>query len=98
MPMDAGLVSVVLGVVAWGSLGAVGLMLAALARFYQQRARRRTQYEAIAAAAMGLLVGGIWDTWTGSGGWLPAAILALSGVLLGGTARHVFAMMLGGAD
>ncbi len=96
--MRPALLSVPFGVVAWVSLGAVGLFLAGLARYYQMRAGRRTRYEAVAIGALGILVGGLWDTWSGTGEWPPAVVLALSGCLLGGSARHVFAMMLGGAE
>lgn len=96
--MRLALISFPLGVIAWVSLGTVGFVLAGLARYYEMRAGRRTRYQAIAVGAAGVLIGGLWDSWSGTSEWPPAVVLALSGILLGASTRHVFGMMLGGAD
>ncbi|NLT43265.1 MAG: hypothetical protein GXX93_11370 [Anaerolineae bacterium] len=85
---------------AWVALGTVGLVLAALGRFYQAKAGRSTYYRVLAAGAIVLLVGGVWDAWTGSAadGWAPSVVLAVSGLVVGWSARHLFGLMLEGAN
>jgi len=93
-------ISVALGIVGWLCLSLLCLALALLGRFYERRAGRRTYYRLFVLCAAGFSVGGVWDALVGSGapGWPPSVILAAFGVLLGLLARHLFGLMLGGAN
>ena len=88
------------GALAWLALGAVGLVLARLGRFYEARAGRRTHYRILAAGAFGVILAGVWDAYQGCGvgAWLPSVLLAVSGLVVGWSARHLFGLMLDGPN
>lgn len=93
-------VAQVIGAIGWLVLGLVGLLLARLGRFYEQRTGRGTRYQFLVISAVGMAVGGVWDSWTGSGAgdWFPSVLLAASGIVHGLSAGYLFGMMLGGSN